>query len=366
MQRYNTDGLIDNTFGGHDNGIQVINAYYPDDLYPKSVVIQTDGKIVIAGYDEYNFRGVRASYLLIRLNSDGTYDPSFGNNSEVLTQVGTSHLDYATSLLIKSDNKIIVAGSSYSGSSDDFAIVQYNTDGTVDNSFGENGVLITQASSGYDGIAGIVLSGDKLYAVGYGQYPGDFGTIVRYILTSGGPLPVTFTDLTATLKNNTVVLQWQTASEQNLSRFIIERSADGNNFSPIGNVTAKGNSSIRINYNSLDQQPFQGINYYRLKIFDTNGKFVYSKVVSVNVNGLFTLRIFPNPAGNILFVQANGQNEKVVFKIADIAGRKLKEGNVILNGTMSISIDISTLPKGIYNLVLFNSSGTEAIQFIKE
>jgi uncharacterized delta-60 repeat protein len=378
IARYNSDGSTDNAFGNDGNGIQSFYSPDPYFLYLKSIKIQADGKIVAAGYQEYNYRGIRASFLLVRLNADGTHDPAFGNNGEVLTSIGGTYLDYGSSLVITSDNKIIVAGSSYNGSSDNFTMVQYNIDGTVDSSFGQNGALITKptstaaanssfaVSAGYDAIAGMVLSEDRVYAAGYGQYPGSLGVVAKYILTSAGPLPVTLTDFTATLKNNIVALQWQTASEQNLSGFIIERSADGNNFSPIGNVTAKGNSNIKINYAALDQQPLQGINYYRIKIFDTNGKFVYSKIVFVNMKGLFTLRIFPNPAGNTLFVQANGENEKALFKITDITGHKLKEINVTLNETASIPIDISTLPKGIYNLVLLKNNKIQTLQFIKE
>lgn len=251
-----------------------------------------------------------------------------------------------------------------------FALVLYKNDGTLDTGFADNGIEITDIGirgARFDAtIKSLALADDALYAAGYGQYPGYQGVVVKYLLPASGPLPVTFTDFTATLKNNTVLLQWQTATEQNLSSFVVERSANGNSFSPVANVTAKGNSNTKINYAVLDQQPLEGINYYRLKILNTDGKFVYSKVVSVNMKGLFTIRIFPNPAGNILFVQVNGENEKGVLQITDIGGHKLREINVTLNGTAPIPVDISNLPKGIYNLVLFKSNKTQTQKFEKQ
>src|SRR4029079_8939151 len=147
--------------------------------------------------------------------------------------------------------------------------------------FSGDGIEITQASTAYDRIAGIALDDDKLYAAGDGQYPGNFGVVAKYLLASGGPLPVTFIGFTAELKNKSVLLQWQTENERNLSRFIIERSADGNTFSSVGNVAAAGNSSTKINNTILDQLPLPGVNFYRLKMIDTDGKFKYSKVVAI-------------------------------------------------------------------------------------
>ena len=224
--------------------------------------------------------------------------------------------------------------------------MRYNADGSLDNTFDGDGILITQASSAYDRIGGMALDDDKLYAAGFGQYPGNFGVLAKYILPSGA-LPVTMTDFTAELKNKSVLLQWQTASEHNLSGFIIERSADGINFSAIGNVAARGNSSTKINYSTYDREPLNGANFYRLKIVDTDGKFVYSKVVKVTITvQLFSLNIFPNPAANILFVHASGENEKATFQIIDATGKKLKEGEVTLNTNTSFSININSLSKG--------------------
>ena len=363
IARYNTDGTKDSTFG--TNGESYV---FDSDPYHhgKSVKVGNDGKIVAGGYYFYADKGGTSSqFAVVRLNPDGSFDETFNGNGLVYTS--PAYLNYGTSLVIQNDNKIILAGYSYSGSNNNFTIVRYNIDGTPDNTFSGDGIEITEASTANNQIGGIALANDSLYAAGYGQYPGNLGVLARYLLASGGPLAVTFTDFTAELKNKSVLLQWQTATEQNVLHFIIERSGNGNNFVAISNVAAKGNSSTKVNYSTFDKLPLIGINYYRLKIVDQDGKFKYSKIVSVNIsNQLIPLKIFPNPASDILFVQASGNNEIATFKIEDAMGRTVKGAELTLNGNTSFTVDINNLPKGVYNFVLFKNKKTEVREFIKK
>jgi len=362
IARYNIDGSIDNTFGY--TGVEYVFDF--TNKADKCIAIQSDGKIVTGGNHLNSYRTTQSSFLLQRFNTDGKPDETFGTDGIVNNSPGGHNLDYGTSLLLQSDGKIILAGSAYNGSSNDFAIVRYNTDGSLDNTFSGDGIEITKASTAYSAIAGTALADGQLYAAGYGQYPGNFGVVARYLLASGGPLPVTLANFTAVVQNQSVLLQWHTLSEQNLSYFIVERSADGNNFSPIGDVAATGNSNTKISYSTLDRQPLAGANFYRLKLIDKDGKPGYSKIVSVNINQLFTLKISPNPAENILLVQATGANETAIFQVTDASGRRLKEVKVYLNGNTSFSININTLSKGIYNLQLRTKTKIETRRFVKE
>src|SRR5207237_5756895 len=98
-----------------------------------------------------------------------------------------------------------------------------------------------------------------------------------------------------------------------------------------------------------------------------DGKFKYSKIVDVKIDGNnIALQLFPNPVKDILFVQANGENEKATIQIIDMTGRKLKEIKVALNGNTSLSVDVNNLPNGIYNLVLNTKERTLVRKFIKE
>ena len=360
VDRYNLNGSVDSSFG--DNGERFVSDYM--NLTGTSIAIQNDGKIVIGGYYWFADRGVSSQFALLRLNADGSFDNSFNGSGIVFANI--NYNDYATSVIVQSDNKIIIAGYSWNGSSDDFTIFRYNTDGSLDNTFSSDGFVVTPASGAYDRIAGIAINNDKLYAVGYGQYPGNFGVVARYFLAEGGALPVSLLDFTGALQNKSVLLKWKIATEKNLTKFVIERSADGNRFFPINNETAAGASAYTRNYSTIDAQPLQGINFYRLKLVDADGKFTYSNIVAVKISSNNKLQIFPNPAQRILFVEANGNNENAIVQIVDGGGRKLKEVKVFLDGKTSFSVDISSLPGGVYNLILHKNDKAELQRFIKE
>lgn len=135
--RINSDGVIDNTFG--NNGVAVTNIGLKNNI-ANSIVVQSDNKIILAG--EAN-DSIFSDFALVRYNSDGTLDNSFGNNGIVRTALSSTY-DFAKSIVLQPNGKILVAGSSQSGLSNyDFTIVRYNMDGTIDNNFGVNGIVST-------------------------------------------------------------------------------------------------------------------------------------------------------------------------------------------------------------------------------
>ncbi len=251
--RCNIDGSLDNTFS--DDGVQKTGAYYNI----SALAIQNNDKIVIGGTYGYDYRGQHDPFAVIRLNSDGTNDDTFNGGNAVNS--GVNVISWGTSVLIQPDNKIIVGGYSYNGSSDDFTIARYNVNGSFDNTFGIDGIQTLMVSGSQDRIASIALGFNGLYAVGYGQFPGNFGVVARFLLTEGAPPPIKLNDFTASLQNKSVLLKWQTSSEENLAGFTIQRSVDATNFSAIGYVVAKGNSNTELSYSSIDWQPIHGVNH---------------------------------------------------------------------------------------------------------
>ncbi len=180
-------------------------------------------------------------------------------------------------------------------------------------------------------------------------------------------LPLILIDFNAVKQNACVQLNWQISEEKNASFFNIERSADGNIFSKLAQVAVQITSSSLKNYSFTDNAPITGTNFYRLKMVDADGKFTYSKIVAVRFFGNSNaLQIFPNPAKDILHVQVTGSNDNALLQITDMAGRKLKEQKIALNGTTSVSVDINYLPKGMYTLILKTNSKTEHQKFVKQ
>jgi len=152
--RYNVDGSLDTSFGGSG---RVTTAFFPGGAVSgggntvRGVVIQADGKIVAAG-SAFNSVAMRTVYALARYNSDGSLDMSFGSGGKVLSSI----LDdsFAIALTIQSHNKIVVAGSASArdGSGTAFAVARYNGDGSLDASFGSGG----KATDDFFGIGSIV------------------------------------------------------------------------------------------------------------------------------------------------------------------------------------------------------------------
>ena len=98
----------------------------------RSVTLQEDGKILVAGY---SFNGSNYDFALVRYNSDGSLDTSFDGDGKVSTDIGSGD-DRGHSVTIQADGKILVAGSSHNGKNTDFALVRYNSNGSLDTSFG--------------------------------------------------------------------------------------------------------------------------------------------------------------------------------------------------------------------------------------
>ena len=184
---------------------------------------------------------------------------------------------------------------------------------------------------------------------------------------NGFTLPIILKNFTAVIQNHNTVISWQTTQEINTAFFNIERSTDGVHFTTIAKVNAAGNSSLQKEYSFIDVQALKGTNFYRLKMVDKDNKFNYSKIVAVRMDMTDnTFKIFPNPANNILNVQASPDNNFATLQIIDVTGRKLKEEKISLNGNSWFSINIKDLPKGVYNLLLKSKNKNEHQKFVKQ
>jgi uncharacterized repeat protein (TIGR01451 family) len=181
--------------------------------------------------------------------------------------------------------------------------------------------------------------------------------------TPNTALPVTWNSFTVTAQSNKALLKWSTASEQNNKGFEIERSADGNTWTNIDFVASKakdGNSSQLLGYEAVDAQPLQGVNYYRLRQTDIDGRYVYSAIREVSFAINSQLSIHPNPATEYIIIKGLAGNENV--KIYDAIGKVVKELKVT-GSTVTISLD--ALPKGIYHIAVKAGDKTETRKLIK-
>jgi len=193
VTRYNTDGTLDTTFG---RGGKVRTDFPGLAAVPSAVVIQPDGKIVVAGgaFPLFTFAG---NFEVVRYNSNGSLDTSFGNGGIVTTTFPEG--SYAFDVALQPDGKIIAAGTVFvdfipgESSDTDFALARYNPDGTPDATFGNGGQVSTDFLGLEDDAFSVLIQPDgKIVAVGSANNPAtyyDFAA-VRYL--SNGTIDTTF------------------------------------------------------------------------------------------------------------------------------------------------------------------------------
>lgn len=151
--RYNPDGSPDMSFDDDGKLTTAIGSGYD---YPHGVVIQPDGKIVVAGTVH---NGSNYDFALIRYNANGSLDNSFDYNAIASTGIGSA-ADDVTDLALQPDGKLLVSGSTHNGSNNDFALTRFNTDGSLDASFDGDGRLTTTFGSGDDAANGVAIQAD--------------------------------------------------------------------------------------------------------------------------------------------------------------------------------------------------------------
>jgi len=189
LVRYNADGSLDTSFDG--DGKTSNDVGYPTTSSAREVLVQADGKVVVAG-DSFN--GFNGDFALIRYNTDGTRDASFGTGGKVLTDISSNiNGDRANAAVIQADGKIVAAGQTYLSAGSDFALVRYNVDGSPDNSFGSGGKVATDfINSSYDFVNALAIQADgKIVAVGVSSTDGNFHfALARY--NADGTLDASF------------------------------------------------------------------------------------------------------------------------------------------------------------------------------
>jgi uncharacterized delta-60 repeat protein len=159
--RYTANGSLDLSF---DSDGKVLVDFNAGDDHGLSAVLQTDGKLLVAGM---NWSEIRAG-AVARVNPDGSLDSGFSGDGKVLTQVAGSE-DNALAIALQPDGKLVVGG--YIASRGwDFSLARFNPDGSLDTTFSGDGIIITQVGSGDSTIEALALQADgKIIAAGYAE-----------------------------------------------------------------------------------------------------------------------------------------------------------------------------------------------------
>jgi uncharacterized delta-60 repeat protein len=194
LARYNTDGTLDTAgFGtGGGGGGKVVTSILAGSSIATSVAIQSDGKIVAAGI-AFSGSGP-VSFALARYNTNGSLDATFGGGTGIVTTTVSANGGEIRALAIQADGRIVVAGYAQDPtSSSDFAVARYNTDGTPDATFNGTGLVITNVTGNDQANAVAIQSDGKIVAAGQADSVGVLPTtfaVLRY--NTNGTLDGTF------------------------------------------------------------------------------------------------------------------------------------------------------------------------------
>lgn len=185
-------------------------------------------------------------------------------------------------------------------------------------------------------------------------------------------LPVILSDFTVTKQGSNAMLNWITASENNSSHFVIERSMDGVHFTVVGTKQAAGNSSDIIHYQFADPiASLTGVLYYRIKMVDIDGAAKYSKIAPLRLNGMIVknFTVYPNPFSDNLKIELNSEKEAAVtVRLHNSAGQVVINRSTLIqkgDNVIVLSSELSALQAGMYVVEIISEDGKQAQKIIK-
>ena len=217
--------------------------------------------------------------------------------------------------------------------------------------------VTTQANNG---AAGQDNSGGAISA---GNGSGTNGSGI--ITASSGPLPVELVNFKGEALENSVLLQWHTASENNNDYFTLEKSTNGVDFKYVAKMKGAGTTHSANEYETVDHQPFQGLSYYRLKQTDFDGKYDYSPLINVLYSNNLDFSFFPNPVKNgeaISFVVTENFGIKLLnVTILDVTGNTVYSETIVNDSQSRKEFTLNTLniSAGVYLLKVQNGTSSQ-------
>lgn len=325
VAKFNTDGSLDTSFG--INGWAVVpfdnTASFADD-----VAIQGDGKIVVSGFALNNNN--RFQVAAARLNADGSVDNSFGTNGKVIFNVGDWN-DFGEGVAIQSDGKILIGGHKWISNIQerhDLFVARLNTDGSLDTSYGTDGVATARLVDGANYSNGIVLQADdKPILAGFTILQGEINmAMVRF--DTAGNLDSTF--------NGDGMVSFDYEGREDYGQ-AIALQAD-NKIILAGYSYGGGGSEFEVarflNDGTVGTEDFQNVDF----------------------------RLYPNPAKEQITIEMSDASSIYQVAIFDVLGKKVYSSEIQKVG----QIDVSGLASGTYLVKLNSDNNSSIVRFVKQ
>jgi len=185
-----------------------------------------------------------------------------------------------------------------------------------------------------------------------------YGSSRFRVVFRSATLPISGIALNGTSRQEGVQLNWTVLTETDMNGYVAERSSDGRTFTAIGQVKATGNNNSNHNYTYLDTKPLSNTSYYRIRAIGNNGEIKYSSIIKIQQGKTWSIQLYPNPVKDQLYITMTntGSDEVYTFRIINAYGQEvLRSNGKALSG--KLSVNVSTLTQGIYQLQVFNKAG---------
>lgn len=326
--RITTNGVLDNSFGNTGISRMQLDTLVKDDEVT-CCLVQPDDKIVIGGLT-YDQPSVGRVFGMVRLTANGLLDASFGLNGIVKTDIPNQGNDVALAMAQQIDGRILLAGTCKN--SKIMAICRYNTDGSLDGSFGNQGIDTLNISLGKDIIYGVLIAEDEKIII-VGQTSSN-ACILR--LKKDGQIDTTF--------NHSGINYFGNSTGESFNNVLL--------MSP--------NKIIAAGYAKNSNQVFQ------LAVVAFNS-LLYSGI-NEQIAKINELKLYPNPTNNLLYI-SNINNDEVAntqLQVYNTLGQVVyEEFNINLTAAQIISIDTKLLLSGVYYVTVTNLLNTQTSKFIK-
>jgi hypothetical protein len=226
---------------------------------------------------------------------------------------------------------------------EDLRLVGWNGSAWVDLSGGSNATGNTEGST----LSGTMIAG--ITAIGIGS-----------VSTA---LPVIFSEFSVKKQECAAVLNWTTDMELNNDHFVVERSTDGSNFTVIAEVAAAGNSNTRQEYAYSDDQPANGVNYYRVVQVDVDGKRSSTAIRSLLMHcGNGQLKVYPTVTKGTVYVAMPPGYENTKLSVMGINGQLVPAS--IMGGGLLRTVQLPTLPAGTYLISIAHNGTMKTVKIL--